>query len=37
MWSGDALVNATVLGGTTRFLWPVVGALAVVLAARFRE
>ena len=39
MWSGDALVDATVLGATTRFLGPVVGALAVVtlneLALRF--
>src|SRR2546428_3338362 len=25
MWSGDALVDATVLGVTTRFLGPVVG------------
>jgi hypothetical protein len=39
MWSGDALVDATVLGETPRFLGPVVGALAVValneLALRF--
>jgi ABC-type branched-subunit amino acid transport system permease subunit len=39
MWSGDARVDATVLGETTRFLGPVVGALAGVawneLALRF--
>ena len=40
MWPGDALVDATVLEGTTRFLGQVVGALVVValkkLALRFR-